>query len=317
MKTFMTGSVPNVDIPSQKNNGWISMKTINQDRKQQAKEKDIVSYLKAKGHKPVRISGANAQYFSPVRHERHPSMVVNIHTNRWKLFNEDNMGGDIIELVKIMENVSFGKAIDILLEERSLGAVTGSYRPPNIKDIPEGIKTEKVSEIRDISLVEYGLSRGIDVSILKKYCREVHITFPLSKKNPDRVHICIGFKNNSRGYELRNDYLRVSSRPKDITTIKNKGKEIYVFESSWDYLAFLSYFNVMQLPGTVHVLNGAGMIGGLAAFLRDKTCFYWGQNDPAGDKVLKTMLDGGARAVDCRYVFADVNDFNDYLISRI
>ena len=37
-----------------------------------------------------------------------------------------------------------------------------------------------------------------------------------------KPHIALGFKNDSGGYELRNEFFKGSNSPKDVTTFKNK-----------------------------------------------------------------------------------------------
>ena len=285
-------------------------------RRDAAKDKDIVSYLKSKGITPVRVSGANAYYYSPIKAERNPSMVVNIHRNRWKLFNESNKGGDIIELVMLLEDVTFPKALDMLLGERSVGKHTrpqGDFLP---QDTPKGIEVIKTSEIQDIGLIEYALSRKIDLPVLHQFCKEVHIRFPNSNKNPHKIHICIGFFNDSGGAEFRNTYLKVSNSPKDITTLKWKGKESYVFEGFFNMLAMFSYFGIKSLPGRVYILNGAGQAGVLAEFIRGKHIFGYLDNDNASNGIMDTFLDKDVRVTDCRIVYKEYNDFNDFVIDR-
>jgi len=287
------------------------------ERLRRAKDKDIISYLKSKGMKPARPSGINAYYYSPFKEERHPSMMVNIAKNKWKLWNENDMGGDIIDLVQAMEGVELPQAIDILLGERSSDTKIRAFKQPKQQEAPKGILIEKVAEIRDISLVEYVLGRGIDLDVVKKYYKEVHIRFPYSKKDPDKIHVCLGFRNDGGGWDCNNHYIsKISSSPKTITTIKNKGKEIYMFEGNTDFTSFLSYFGVLKLPGTVYVLNGAGQIGGLASFLKGKSLFYYGHNDKAGDDVLNTLLENEVKVVDCRHLYKKFNDFNDYIMRK-
>lgn len=51
----------------------------------------------------------------------------------------------------------------------------------------------------------------------------------------------MGFKNDSEGYELRNEFFKGSSSPKDITSFKNEGKKVAVFEGFFDFLSFISF----------------------------------------------------------------------------
>jgi hypothetical protein len=286
------------------------------ERLQRAKDVDIVSYLRSVGLKPKTVTGVSAMYFSPFNEETNPSFSVSMTKNLWKDFSADK-GGDVIDLVQELQKCDFKTAINILTGERSRGIKLERQSHDHPREVREGIKVEKVSHISDIELIEYAVGRKIDIDVLSKYYKEVHIRFPYSKTNPDRLHVCLGFENDSGAYELRNKYLRVASSPKDVTTIKGKGNEMYLFESNWDFLALLSYLGIMSLPGTVYVLNGAGLIGGLAPFLKDKSLFYWGHSDSAGDKVLDVLLDNNVKAVDCRNAYKGFDDFNDYVMAKL
>ena len=55
-----------------------------------------------------------------------------------------------------------------------------------------------------------------------------------------KEYFAIGFKNDAGGYELRNPYSKLSSSPKDITTIKNNAPKDIVFEGFMDFLSFVS-----------------------------------------------------------------------------
>jgi len=286
------------------------------ERIEKAKEVSIISYLKTCGYKPKKIGGLYATYLSPLRPENNPSFVINLRKNTWADYGSDKKG-DIIKLVRELERCSFTKALDILLGKslsRHFSEATANDLP---RKVSEAIKIEKVSEIKDMELIEYGLSRRIDLDVLQKYYDEVHVRFPLSKKDPDKIHICIGFKNDSGGYELRNRYLKVSSSPKDITTIKGSHKNNYVFEGHFNFTSFLSHFGVTELEGRVFVLNGAGQAGALAQFLKGHKVFLWGDNDDTGDGVLDIFIERGVHVMDCRSVYKGFNDFNDWILRDI
>ena len=88
--------------------------------------------------------------------------------------------------------------------------------------------------ISSLVLIRYLHKRNIPLSLAEKYCRE--IIFRLY----DKTHVALGFKNDSGGYELRNEFFKGSNSPKDITTFKNKSKKVAVFEGFFDFLSFIS-----------------------------------------------------------------------------
>lgn len=295
---------------------WLIMNSHDRQNVEKAKDIDIVSYLKSLGLKPKRISGINAYYYSPLRQENNPSLCVNIQKNRWALYNEDNAYGDVIDLVQLLEGCKFGEAVDKLTGDTPSRRYIPQHSPPHEKDTPEAISIDKVSPLTDMGLIEYGLSRAVDINILKRYYKQVSVRFPGSNHDPFKVHLCLGFINDGKGYDLRNSYLKVASPPKTITTIKGKGSERYLFEGHFNFTSLLSYFNLDELPGTVYVLNGVGQSGALAEFLRGKHIYYYGDVDSSGNKVLDALLERDVRVTDCRRLYKGFNDFNDYILNQ-
>ena len=84
--------------------------------------------------------------------------------------------------------------------------------------------------------------RRIRVSINQKFCKE--ISYELQGKNC----YAIGFKNDAGGYELRNEYFKGSSSPKDITLIDNGAKQMAVFEGFFNFLSYQSLHQKSEQP---------------------------------------------------------------------
>ena len=59
--------------------------------------------------------------------------------------------------------------------------------------------------------------------------------------------MALGFKNDSGGYELRNELFKGSNTPKDITTFKNSGKKVAIFEGFFDFNSFTSLLQNKEL----------------------------------------------------------------------
>lgn len=76
-------------------------------RKNYAKERSIVEVAESLGMELIK-SGA-----SEYRWKEHDSMVITPRTNLWHWFSQDK-GGDTIELVRTINNISFNQAIDYL-----------------------------------------------------------------------------------------------------------------------------------------------------------------------------------------------------------
>jgi len=79
----------------------------------EAKKAQIVDYLKANGHTPIRIKYGRALYLSPMRIETIPSFNVYLDKNQWYDYGSGE-GGDLINLVMKLSNVNFFEAVEII-----------------------------------------------------------------------------------------------------------------------------------------------------------------------------------------------------------
>lgn len=127
---------------------------------------------------------------------------------------------------------------------------TVSFHPPSSG--PAGEKKEALNEGRKIiivcdselkspGLLKYLKSRQIPAVIARQYCSE--LVFELYGKR----FLAIGFKSEGGGYELRNQFFKGSSSPKEPRLIKtgeqNESKELTVFEGFFSFLSFLTIQN--------------------------------------------------------------------------
>lgn len=98
-----------------------------EERKNYAKERSIVEVAESLGMELVK---SGAEY----RWKEHDSMVITPRTNLWHWFSQDK-GGDTIELVRTINNISFNQAIDYLNDgDYSEGAFQHNDAPQAFKN---------------------------------------------------------------------------------------------------------------------------------------------------------------------------------------
>lgn len=119
-------------------------------RKNYAKERSIVEVAESLGMELVK---SGAEY----RWKEHDSMVITPRTNLWHWFSKDK-GGDTIELVRTINNISFNQAIDYLndgdysegtLQRREAPQAFKNYLEPYEQPFVEG--RTYLKEVRDLS----------------------------------------------------------------------------------------------------------------------------------------------------------------------
>lgn len=176
----------------------------------QAKQIDLVDYLASLGHRPHKINREEHWYLSPFRDEKTPSFKVNRKLNVWFDFGEGK-GGNLIDFGTRYLTCTVNQLLVKLKDSQPVQSF--SFHPPSQAGEKKDTGTGKILILDDrrlaaTPLLQYLQKRSIPVEIAEQFCREVD--FLLYEKK----YTAIGFKNDSGGYELRNDFLRAAAHQK-------------------------------------------------------------------------------------------------------
>lgn len=272
----------------------------------------IIGFLKDRGIYPARVSGSNYFFYSPFHYENNPSLCVNVSMSDKELFKDfstQEKMGDIVDFVSKLHGVSASEAIAIILEGEVIEIKKEERKPkgPNVIIENEG-------ELKSPTLIKYITEvRGIKESIAKRYCSQAVVKFPNGKYS-DRPHNFIAFRNNSGGYELRNQYLKVGTSPKTITTIEDYFRHgttiVMVFEGFINFLSYLTHHDSYKPYYKTIILNGISNI----SFLPENNHYHlYIDNDYPADKALKEV---SLNFTDMRKEFDGYNDYNKALLDN-
>lgn len=164
-----------------------------------------------------------------------------------------------------------------------------------------------VKELGHTALLGYLSLRGINSTIAKSHCVEIH--YRRNGKN----YFAIGFKNDAGGYELRNPYFKGCIAPKAITTITNHNVECHVFEGFIDYLSFLVLYgecdavvlnSIVNIPRALLILNRYS-----------KVYCHWIMMK-RGEQLHKDNCSVGEKCADAANEYGGDKDFNEYLMGK-
>lgn len=255
-------------------------------------DKSITDYLAIKGIYPKKKSGHNWFYLSPIRNETDASFCVNTSRNQWYDFGNGE-GGGIVKLVNMMDGDTMEQT------ERRLARMTIPYQLK--KEEPPTLIIQGTKRIRNAFLIEVLLERKINPDIARIYCEEVEYTLKGKPK------IAIGFKNNGGGYELRTKKMKISSRPKDITTIPGLETQ-NIFEGFMDFLSLLTIFRAEKFKNTTHVLNGVAQ----KTKIPNHKAVLFIDNDPSGLDTAK-YFKSRFECIEAMPYYGDCKDINDIL----
>ncbi|UPT67646.1 MAG: CHC2 zinc finger domain-containing protein [Sphingobacteriales bacterium JAD_PAG50586_3] len=264
---------------------------------EQAKSISIDMLLDKLGFQPTKTEKDENWYLSPFRAEKTASLHVNKHKNVWYDFGE-GQGGNTVDFVCLhlersgvnhsvadalrwLKNMTFNnyqqllQKVDFIEPKQKIGFVLVEERP-----------------IRHRALVLYLQKRGLVLNDVKKHLKEVQVRNPKTGK----TFAALGMKNDSRGYEIRNNILKSSVATKDITFIRglsHKGQYIHIFEGFMDYFSAVSYQKEKQFEGDTIILHSLSNLKKAFPYIRCygyQTLFSWTDNDEAGNKAI-TLID--------------------------
>lgn len=278
---------------------------------QQAKKISIVEYLASKGILPVSQEADEILYLSPLREDKDPSFYVNCNGNVFKDFVWEEHRGDAIKLVMLLEKCKLPVAVKILLD------FTGYPLPDFLSifipaaEMPKrGISILREYDLTKTTLVQYAASRGIPFMLARRYLRQIRYS------NRGIDYWGLGFRNNSGGYELRNEFFQGSASPKDITIFDTGGRKmVAVFEGFFDFLSALVWYGLEVPRVPTVILNSVTNRKKAVDFLRQfeqVNCFI--DRDKAGIECFERLVRvDKLNAVDYSGIYEGFKDFNEFL----
>ena len=276
-----------------------------------AKKIPIIEYLSSIGIEPAKIKGNNVWYRSPLRGENDPSFKVNIRLNLW-YDHGSGEGGTLIDLGARLNTCTASEFVN-QLSGFNPSASTFSLHRNKSKEPENKLAILSVEELRSKELIDYLRGRGIDEDLAIQYCKQV--SFEIADKN----YHAIGFENKSGGYELRNNWFKGSSTPKDVSFIDNDSNKLYVVEGFIDFLSIEQLKSKTPAFGTdadFLILNSLSFMQRSQALLKSHETFLFLDNDQAGTTAKKNLHSDHIPFMDCSGFYSGHKDVNEYLVAQ-
>lgn len=261
---------------------------------------------------PSRATGNDLWYFAWTRKEKTASVSVNTKLNRF-YDHGTKQHGSVIDVLVQLKGFRVKEALEYLASFE-LGAI--EFKMP-IKDknqienvISDKLKIVRVEEVNHPALLSFSKSRGINQSILRSFCQEVH--YQVNSK----IYFAIGFKNDKGGYELRNKLFKNGSSPKTITTIKNDSSDLIVFEGFFDFLSYLTLKPECKNKYDFIILNSVANVELLSSVVLSSysMIFLFLDNDNAGKKARKYLSENRNNVFDFSNKYCQCKDLNEFLL---
>ena len=272
----------------------------------------IVDYLAQAGFETKLIKGVSYWYCSPLRAELTPSFKVNAERNQWYDFGTGDHG-DIIDLVCTLQHCTTEEAM------RRLAALKGVRLAPSfsfggtttLRSQAPSMELISVQAVKYPKLLLYLSERGLQRSDVSPFLSEIYY------KVSEKCFFALGFPNDAGGWELRNPYFKGCFAPKAITTIKGTDShKLQLFEGFMDFLSWRKLHPEVQDDSIM--LNSLTLLPKLIPSLHPYPIIEsFLDNDEAGDRATKQLIDAGLPVKDMRACYAPYKDVNEYLVQRL
>lgn len=274
----------------------------------QARQISIEKVLQKLNYLPSKTIGNDYWYLSPFRTEVTPSFKVNLKLNRW-FDHGEQIGGNIIDFLVHKFGFSISEALEYLKPfecDFSFQKQILDYSNPEKRQINF---INKTIPIQHIALVQYLESRQIKNYKEVKQLKEIHYTIN------DKDYFGIGFQNNSEGWEIRSKYAKICLGKKDITLITNESKALRIYEGFFDYLSFVQVRENLRMEESDYlILNSVALLLKNVQVLMNYTSIeLYLDNDDAGNNYIELIRKQFEQAVDCRKLYREYEDLNDWL----
>jgi len=282
----------------------------------------ISDYLRSEGYKPVRQSGNEFFYRSPIREDKDPSFTVNDSRGVW-FDHGSGKGGSIIDLVMEMKRSNLREAI------QHLNVYSQKIPFPNhqVEKDPIGKTSQKKHEIASVkplgnnfALTSYLQDRGVFTEAVKSgIVSEVYYDY-IDDSGASKRYFGVGWSNDAGGYDVRSKYGKICIGQKDLLTIGN-GERMNAFEGAMDFLSALKEKEV-SLKDTNIILNSTSLTKKAidAVYFNSKKYsdinLYF-DNDKSGNKATLEFQIAYPLSKDKRYLFSGFSDYNEKIVSAL
>jgi hypothetical protein len=283
----------------------------------QARQLDLQHFVENRlGLQFSHARGLDHWYFSPFAPEQ-KTASFHLHAGRniWKDFAIDSRGGDIVNLVALLNHCDLYGALDWIFGNNQPLPVMVSPRKPAPEPLPK-MEVRKLQSLQNKALIEYVLSRKIDLAIAQTYLNEIYY------RKGEKNYFGVCMTNDLGGYEVASPIGKICLGSKGITKVLAENtRMIALFEGVFDFLAFLTYYKGDKNRHSFIILHSVSMLNQAIEYLKNQDFAVieaYFDNDQAGKLAFeKLQKDFPFNTIDCASIFyPNHKDFNDLLLNK-
>jgi hypothetical protein len=258
------------------------------------------------GHFPTKTNNKEAWFLSPFRSETQASFKVSKKLNRW-YDHGAGKGGNVIDLICLINKSSVKEVLKFIGRDQT--SFSFQQQPVIETEKDKGLQILYARPLQHYSLLKYIAERSISIATVAMYCYEAHYL------HKGRRYFAIGLKNDSGGWELRNEYYKNSSSPKDITHIKNGHEKLIVTEGMFDLLSILESAKNLESEYDFLVLNSTAFLKkGMKIINSYSQIDLYLDNDQNGKGATQKLMARFNICLDKSMLYEGFKDMNEWLV---
>lgn len=267
-------------------------------------------------------------YVSPFTGAEHPTLKLNLRTNRWR-DKATRMGGDLIRFLCVYldqegQRCHVKDALKWLRLNIGYVVLNCPERTPDFTDTDSKYQYKDHGLLTTPELIRYlEQDRAISADYARFLLREVRLV----NTNTGKSFSALGMANDEGGIAVRNPYLKANIKPLYTSFIRGqqiKPDGIHIFKDFFDFLSILTQRQGKSFDDDVLILNHLSMMKLSSAFIRGfgyKYAYTWLDNDHLGKEATKCYAsffrtEPGLKHRPINHLYQGYKDVNDWHVAR-
>lgn len=243
-------------------------------------------------------------YLAIDRNEKDPNLLVNFEQNSAIDLKSAN-SFNVVSIVQTIKKCS---------EAEALGYIKIQHNN-FLKNSPKMLKDQVSDTFKIIDKKDNVLPYSLQFIVNLKVKIDSNLFSEIWFEDGPKKYYGIAFKNDSGGYEIRSKYMNICLLKKDITTIKNDGKELLVFQDYPDLLTYKFLFETNESENTDYlILNSNSMIHKIKNEVvhYNKITIYF-DNTQSGNFATEQVKSFSKKVVDGRILYSHLKNINQLI----
>lgn len=272
--------------------------------KNDIKQIPITKIMAALGIPAVKQRGNTITIHAVGREDRHPSMTIDIDSNRWKDWSTGESGSNV-DFVMRAKRWEYGSAMDWLKELDGQDAQPFSFLPGVTIEKATTIEIIRTEEIQAGDPIWYYL-KGRGITTIEPYIRKVYY------QNKGTEFYAAGWQDEALHWHLRSKNFK-GCTGQGITVVGNGSDKLIITEGMMDWLSLIQIYPLYRAYDIMVLNSITNTRKAIDVAQKYKEVYLLLDNDEPGSASTNLLLPAIPQSTDNRAWYMPYNDINSYL----